>query len=159
MVLKVVRIRFWYEPDCSSNVRKKFKKKAKYKFRKGFYEFISKNYSNTFGVPYDYGSVMHYSLYYFTNNREKTMKPFDTLYDMTPGPKSMSYANIKMLNIYYCENICKKNYIGPLCKIITPPSYKYIQLQFVVKNIPTKFEFYETNGCTFHFLANYNNRI
>ncbi|CEF60257.3 Astacin-like metalloendopeptidase [Strongyloides ratti] len=80
MVLKVVRIRFWYEPDCSSN--------KIISSRKQSYEFISKNYSNTFGVPYDYGSVMHYSLYYFTNNREKTMKPFDTLYDMTPGPKS-----------------------------------------------------------------------
>ncbi|CEF70618.1 Astacin-like metalloendopeptidase [Strongyloides ratti] len=226
MISEVVGIRFWYGPDCSSNVGKKFRKKwqnislgkgcdhsgqiqheilhtlgfyhehsridrdkyLKIYFqniipsRKQSFDIVSKKDSNTFGVPYDYGSVMHYGLYYFTKNRGKTMKPFDSLYDMTPGPKSkMSFADIKMLNIYYCKNICRKKiicfhygyqnpnncgickciegYSGPQCKIITPPSYGCIQSQFMAKNTPTKFEFHGAYSCTFHFLAYHNRRI
>ncbi|CEF61716.1 Astacin-like metalloendopeptidase, partial [Strongyloides ratti] len=53
--------------------------------RKQSFDIVSKKDSNTFGVPYDYGSVMHYGLYYFTKNRGKTMKPFVSLYNMAPG--------------------------------------------------------------------------
>ncbi|CEF70625.1 Astacin-like metalloendopeptidase [Strongyloides ratti] len=116
MVSDVIGIRFWYEPDCRrkgydhsgqiqheilhtigfyhehSRINRDKNLKIYYQniisSRKQSFDIVSKKDSNTFGVPYDYGSVMHFELYYFTNNREKPMKAFDTLYDMTPGPKS-----------------------------------------------------------------------
>ena len=47
-------------------------------FFKGFesnFEKVSSAYATTQGVPYDYGSVMHYGAYSFSRNGQPTIEP------------------------------------------------------------------------------------
>ncbi|CEF69946.2 Astacin-like metalloendopeptidase [Strongyloides ratti] len=98
--------------------------------------------SETYGIPYDYGSIMHYDRYAYSANDKITMSPKHHLYAKTIGhEQKLSFLDIQTLNIHYCSNTCLvkiqcynggyqdpnrcyackcvEGYIGQLCKILS----------------------------------------
>lgn len=75
--------------------------------RSQYYNFIkmSSNSIQTFGVEYDYESVLHYSPYAFTSNGEKTIESLrDPVYNKLMGQRvKMSPKDIEKLNKMYCK--------------------------------------------------------
>uniref|UniRef100_A0A0N5BDM2 Metalloendopeptidase n=1 Tax=Strongyloides papillosus TaxID=174720 RepID=A0A0N5BDM2_STREA len=79
--------------------------------QKDFQKVSKKEYS-TYGIPYDYGSIMHYGTKTFSINGEKTIEPIDSLYEKTIGHKDkISFADFKLLNILYCKRACLKKVV------------------------------------------------
>ncbi|VDL79131.1 unnamed protein product [Nippostrongylus brasiliensis] len=108
-------------------------------------EFIldTKEINDNYGLPYDYGSLMHYGSTSGTKNKEQnllTMLPMDLAYIETLGSPFISFIDLFMMNKHYnctddcptdssakCENkgfphprncskcICPGGYGGPLC--------------------------------------------
>ncbi|CEF70657.1 Astacin-like metalloendopeptidase [Strongyloides ratti] len=68
---------------------------------------ISPQDTSTYGIPYDYGSIMHYDTYAFSKNKQKTMVPIILIYEKTIGTiEKMSFDDIKMVNLHYCTGEC-----------------------------------------------------
>uniref|UniRef100_A0A0N5BYM3 Zinc metalloproteinase n=1 Tax=Strongyloides papillosus TaxID=174720 RepID=A0A0N5BYM3_STREA len=66
-----------------------------------------KIHSNTLGLPYDYGSIMHYDMFAFSKNKEPTLLPKHMLYNHTMGHiHKLSFIDIKTINLLYCRNKC-----------------------------------------------------
>ncbi|PIO68565.1 astacin [Teladorsagia circumcincta] len=67
--------------------------------------------NDNYGLPYDYGSVMHYGSTAGSINRTKsTMIPKDELYAQTLGSLIISFYDIFMMNIHYnCTGFCRKD--------------------------------------------------
>uniref|UniRef100_A0A0K0E795 Zinc metalloproteinase n=1 Tax=Strongyloides stercoralis TaxID=6248 RepID=A0A0K0E795_STRER len=64
--------------------------------------------SQTLGMPYDYGSIMHYDRYAYSRNDRKTMTPKHPLYAQTIGhEESLSFLDIQTLNTFYCSKACR----------------------------------------------------
>ncbi|CAJ0607361.1 unnamed protein product [Cylicocyclus nassatus] len=65
--------------------------------------------SNNYGVPYDYGSLMHYSAYAFAKDeRIPTLIPKDENYVDTMGSTMLSFYDILLMNKHYgCLDKCK----------------------------------------------------
>uniref|UniRef100_A0A914Y4S4 Metalloendopeptidase n=1 Tax=Panagrolaimus superbus TaxID=310955 RepID=A0A914Y4S4_9BILA len=67
----------------------------------------SQNSMVTFGVPYDYGSVMHYDPYSFSRNNQPTIQTNDLNYQDTIGQRiELSFNDIKKINFAYCNSTC-----------------------------------------------------
>uniref|UniRef100_A0A0N5C0T6 Metalloendopeptidase n=1 Tax=Strongyloides papillosus TaxID=174720 RepID=A0A0N5C0T6_STREA len=64
--------------------------------------------SRTFGLPYDYGSIMHYAMDTFSKNNGSTIIPKHELYKKTIGHTyKLSFIDIKTVNMMYCMYKCK----------------------------------------------------
>uniref|UniRef100_A0A0N5C2U3 Metalloendopeptidase n=1 Tax=Strongyloides papillosus TaxID=174720 RepID=A0A0N5C2U3_STREA len=77
--------------------------------RSDIYDFRvpSSTHSNTFGLPYDYGSIMHYDMLASSKNNEPTLIPKHVLYAHTIGHvQKLSFIDIKTINLLYCRNMC-----------------------------------------------------
>uniref|UniRef100_A0A914R335 Metalloendopeptidase n=1 Tax=Panagrolaimus davidi TaxID=227884 RepID=A0A914R335_9BILA len=74
--------------------------KLTYKFFKGTNEI------NTLGIPYDYGSVMHYgSTAFSADGMSKTLLTRDPNYQYTIGQRErLSFYDIQVINKAYCED-------------------------------------------------------
>ncbi|EYC18170.1 hypothetical protein Y032_0028g1714 [Ancylostoma ceylanicum] len=74
----------------------------------GQFDKMSSTDSEDFGLPYDYGSVMHYSSIAFAkNSMSKTVVPLQPHYEHTIGNRvEASFLDFKILNMAYCSNIC-----------------------------------------------------
>ncbi|CEF59840.1 Astacin-like metalloendopeptidase [Strongyloides ratti] len=67
----------------------------------------SSNYVTDFGVPYDFGSVMHYGRFDFTKNGNQTILSKDAYFDKTMGQRvELSFNDIKLINLNYCSSKC-----------------------------------------------------
>uniref|UniRef100_A0AC35FHC2 EGF-like domain-containing protein n=2 Tax=Panagrolaimus sp. PS1159 TaxID=55785 RepID=A0AC35FHC2_9BILA len=67
----------------------------------------SPNSMITFGVPYDYGSVMHYDPYSFSRNNQPTIQTIDFNYQDTIGQRiELSFNDVKKINFAYCNSTC-----------------------------------------------------
>ncbi|KAJ1351199.1 Astacin (Peptidase M12A) [Parelaphostrongylus tenuis] len=77
----------------------------------GQFQKLSSDESVDFDVPYDYGSVMHYTSTTFTKSSEKkTVVPQQTEYEHTIGSRvGASFLDYKALNKAYCSNVCRNN--------------------------------------------------
>ncbi|VDD87919.1 unnamed protein product [Enterobius vermicularis] len=64
----------------------------------------------TFGIPYDLGSVMHYGSTAFSfDERTKTVITKDPYYQQTIGQREKpSFYDIKVINEAYCKDTCEK---------------------------------------------------
>ncbi|CAH1774643.1 unnamed protein product [Owenia fusiformis] len=73
--------------------------------------------SETYGVEYDYSSVMHYHEKAFSN-QGVTLVALDDLYQSTMGQRvGLSFADIKVANIAYkCNWNCRPLPVGKSCK-------------------------------------------
>uniref|UniRef100_A0A0K0F136 Metalloendopeptidase n=1 Tax=Strongyloides venezuelensis TaxID=75913 RepID=A0A0K0F136_STRVS len=74
------------------------------------FSISSKLDSNTFGLPYDYGSIMHYDMDSFTKNKGSTIIPKHELYRKTIGQvEQLSFIDIKTVNMMYCQFKCSSS--------------------------------------------------
>ncbi|CEF61334.1 Astacin-like metalloendopeptidase [Strongyloides ratti] len=65
--------------------------------------------TETFGLPYDYGSVMHYDKKAFSSNGGLTMIPKNKDYLNTIGQyEKMQFNDIKLINLVFCSGKCKR---------------------------------------------------
>ncbi|VDN08319.1 unnamed protein product [Thelazia callipaeda] len=72
-------------------------------------DFRIKYWLTDYGVPYDYGSIMHYSTEAFSKNGQSTILPIDTNYAQTIGQRDqISFYDAALINRAYCGNRCKK---------------------------------------------------
>uniref|UniRef100_A0A0R3RN18 EGF-like domain-containing protein n=1 Tax=Elaeophora elaphi TaxID=1147741 RepID=A0A0R3RN18_9BILA len=64
-----------------------------------------------YGLPYDYGSVMHYSKKAFTSNSDLTIIPRKSLYEDTMGSGTgPTFIDLLMMNTHYkCLDHCKNS--------------------------------------------------
>lgn len=63
--------------------------------------------NENYGIPYDYGSIMHYGALSATFNKKPTMIPHDALYTETLGSPFISFYELLMLNTHYkCLSNC-----------------------------------------------------
>ncbi|PIO66794.1 astacin, partial [Teladorsagia circumcincta] len=65
--------------------------------------------NNNYGLPYDYGSIMHYGTTHGALVKgTTTMLPKDVLYTETLGSPMVSFYDILMMNMHYnCTDACK----------------------------------------------------
>ncbi|VDM56824.1 unnamed protein product [Angiostrongylus costaricensis] len=60
-----------------------------------------------YGVGYDYGSVMHYGQFSFSQNGLPTINTIDTDYQQTIGQRGgPSFMDVKRINLAYCNGTC-----------------------------------------------------
>ncbi|KAF8359017.1 hypothetical protein PRIPAC_94012, partial [Pristionchus pacificus] len=64
--------------------------------------------NNNFGVPYDYGSDMHYGAFDFSNNKQAVLVPSQGDFINTMGQRrSLTFNDYKMINaLYSCSANC-----------------------------------------------------
>ncbi|VDM80124.1 unnamed protein product [Strongylus vulgaris] len=74
----------------------------------GQFDKVTTGESMDYGVPYDYGSVMHYSSVAYTKNSLlKTVMPLQAHYEHTIGSRvEASFLDFKLLNLAYCSRSC-----------------------------------------------------
>uniref|UniRef100_A0A914W9G6 Metalloendopeptidase n=1 Tax=Plectus sambesii TaxID=2011161 RepID=A0A914W9G6_9BILA len=73
----------------------------------GNFEKRSRNEMVTYGIPYDFGSVMHYGSTAFGINNALTIRSIDPNYQYTMGQRlGLSFYDIKFINIAYCNSVC-----------------------------------------------------
>lgn len=82
---------------------------------------------NTYDVPYDYRSVMHYGGTAFSGNGQYTIKTIDSAFQNVIGNRvGLSFNDIKLANLMYsckgtCPDIaCPMGYIGKDCQCWCP---------------------------------------
>lgn len=71
-----------------------------------------KTVSSSYGVPYDYGSVMHYSQRAFSKNGKDTivlLKPFSGQMGQRLGPSRYDYERVR--NMYECPKRMKRQIV------------------------------------------------
>uniref|UniRef100_A0A0K0EYX2 Metalloendopeptidase n=1 Tax=Strongyloides venezuelensis TaxID=75913 RepID=A0A0K0EYX2_STRVS len=63
--------------------------------------------SQTFGITYDLSSIMHYSMYAFSENDLPTLVPLDENYNYTMGQENeYTFNDVKLINYLYCNQTC-----------------------------------------------------
>ncbi|VDK88628.1 unnamed protein product [Litomosoides sigmodontis] len=102
---------FWHEqerPDRDSYVRINLQNAVS--GTEGNFEKRTSSQVIDFGVPYDLGSVMHYSTNTFAKRfTDLTIDPIDTKYRSTVGNRvAPSFADFKQINLLYCFDRCQK---------------------------------------------------
>uniref|UniRef100_A0A0K0FTJ2 Zinc metalloproteinase n=1 Tax=Strongyloides venezuelensis TaxID=75913 RepID=A0A0K0FTJ2_STRVS len=64
-------------------------------------------YVSEYGIPYDFGSVMHYGRFDFSKNGNQTIVALNTMFDKTMGQRNMlSFNDVKLINFKYCNSSC-----------------------------------------------------
>ncbi|GMT14735.1 hypothetical protein PFISCL1PPCAC_6032, partial [Pristionchus fissidentatus] len=63
--------------------------------------------SETLGIPYEYGSLLHYSDTLFSSNGQPTLHSLDPLYQKSMGSHLPSFYDIALINTFYsCYDNC-----------------------------------------------------
>lgn len=71
---------------------------------------------NNMAVPYDLGSVMHYSGMQFSKGSEITLKTHNPVLQNTIGQREeLSFFDVKLANKAYCSDICEADQLGGEC--------------------------------------------
>ncbi|VDM42356.1 unnamed protein product [Toxocara canis] len=69
----------------------------------------SSNIIETYGVPYDFGSVMHYDQKAFSAHSRITIETIGSNYQNTIGQRDqLSFSDIKKINFAYCNESCEE---------------------------------------------------
>uniref|UniRef100_A0A0N5A4D6 Zinc metalloproteinase n=1 Tax=Parastrongyloides trichosuri TaxID=131310 RepID=A0A0N5A4D6_PARTI len=74
------------------------------------FDFYGIDKTDTLGIPYNYGSAMHYDRKAFSMNGGDTMLPTNELYANTIGScTTLQFLDYQMVNTAYCSKRCKGN--------------------------------------------------
>ncbi|KHJ94695.1 astacin [Oesophagostomum dentatum] len=74
--------------------------------------------NENYGIPYDYGSIMHYGAASSSANGKPTMVPVDINYINTLGSPFISFYELLMLNKHYnCLDKCESDPLKADCKM------------------------------------------
>lgn len=97
------------------------------------FDIVDKDDSNSYGLPYDYTSIMHYPINLFGINDQQTTSPKDKTYTFSIGTQEQpTFIDTQTVNIHYCSNICRQKifcdnwgYQDPndCSKCICPPGF------------------------------------
>ncbi|XP_045182512.2 zinc metalloproteinase dpy-31-like [Mercenaria mercenaria] len=80
------------------------------------FDKISWEVINNLAVPYDLGSVMHYSGMQFSKGGKITMRTHNRLQQNTIGQREeLSFFDIKLANKAYCNDICQTDQLNGRC--------------------------------------------
>ena len=71
-----------------------------------------KGYSDTFGVPYDYDSIMHYSRTTWTKNGRNTMEAKNDPNRRLGGSTVSKYDIMKLNLMYHCHGMLSVIYLN-----------------------------------------------
>uniref|UniRef100_A0A0N5C3C7 Metalloendopeptidase n=1 Tax=Strongyloides papillosus TaxID=174720 RepID=A0A0N5C3C7_STREA len=137
--------------------------------------------STTYGLSYDYGSLMHYGTKYYTRNGKDVMVPKDRLYRETIGSlERLSFLDIKTINLHYCRSTCFNRlvcdnwsyqdpnncrckcvygYTGPLCNKFQYATNLCGQTLFVATKMARALRKTGKKNCVYHIKAPENNRV
>uniref|UniRef100_T1IT98 Metalloendopeptidase n=1 Tax=Strigamia maritima TaxID=126957 RepID=T1IT98_STRMM len=94
--------------------------------------FKKQTYINNFNIPYDYDSIMHYSMYAFSDNDKKTIAPHDPTKQFLLGQRDhLSFYDVKLANVMYsCDSKCdsklecqNEGYVDSSCTCTCKPGY------------------------------------
>ncbi|EYC26659.1 hypothetical protein Y032_0010g894 [Ancylostoma ceylanicum] len=70
------------------------------------YKKLRRSQNKNYGIPYDYGSIMHYG----SSGPNPTMTPKDRRYHRTMGSPLISFTDLTMVNKHYnCDGVCERN--------------------------------------------------
>uniref|UniRef100_A0A0K0EJK4 Metalloendopeptidase n=1 Tax=Strongyloides stercoralis TaxID=6248 RepID=A0A0K0EJK4_STRER len=142
----------------------------------------SRTHLLTYGLPYDYGSMMHDGAYSYGPNSKQTIFTKDVLYKYTIGAKDIiSFLDYELINLHYCGRRCKKKinclnegYQNPLdcssCKCVKGFTGKRCEnfltnlkncgeSVYQAKELPKKIKIDGFKSCTYHILAKKGRRI
>lgn len=143
---------------------------------------LEKNKAITFGIPYDYGSVMQYTYTSFSQNDNVTMLPKKPFYNETLGlDEKASFLDIKLLNNFYCSDICLnklkcenggyqdpndcskckcvEGFEGLLCDEMPKPTPICKYAHFEVLEKQQTLTLLGEKNCVYHFLAEEGTKI
>uniref|UniRef100_A0A0K0DV89 Metalloendopeptidase n=1 Tax=Strongyloides stercoralis TaxID=6248 RepID=A0A0K0DV89_STRER len=152
---------------------------------KNFYKNFLKVHpvhSNTFGVSFDFGSVMLYGMKMYSKNGKETMLSRDPLYKYTYGlSEKLSFCDVKMLNYYYCSDKCRikiycknggyqdpnncrvckcvKGFIGRFCNKLSFPTNECGPSRLYATNKIKEFMTKGKKNCIYHILTSKQKRI
>uniref|UniRef100_A0A0N5C2U7 Zinc metalloproteinase n=1 Tax=Strongyloides papillosus TaxID=174720 RepID=A0A0N5C2U7_STREA len=139
--------------------------------------------SNTFGLPYDYGSIMHYDMDSFTKNNGSTIIPKHELYRKTIGQvEQLSFIDIKTVNMMYCRYKCPptpfrchnngysnpnnclqckcvEGFVGNDCGRFAVNPYSCGRTRFVALRTKQEIKAVGKINCFYHLLAPKNSKI
>lgn len=80
------------------------------------FDMVSWEFINNLGVPYDLGSVMHYSGQQFGKGSEQTIRTNNKLLQHTIGQREeLSFFDVKLANKAYCDKICNRTQLTDTC--------------------------------------------
>lgn len=72
---------------------------------------------DTFGLPYDYASLMQFPSKIFSMDDNFTIVTNDPLYQLTIGQSvQLSFQDTKLLNLMYCADACSNQPLNGLCQ-------------------------------------------
>uniref|UniRef100_A0A0N4ZZT7 Zinc metalloproteinase n=1 Tax=Parastrongyloides trichosuri TaxID=131310 RepID=A0A0N4ZZT7_PARTI len=134
------------------------------------FELISSKKSLSFGLKYDYGSVMHYDRIAGSINKQPLMVPREIHYLNTIGQTTeFGFNDVKQLNLYYCSDKCKKKlnckvggypnphkcneckcprfYTGKLCEKLLESDSTCGKIKFHAKSVPQTFSIEGKKSC------------
>uniref|UniRef100_A0AAF5D3J5 Metalloendopeptidase n=1 Tax=Strongyloides stercoralis TaxID=6248 RepID=A0AAF5D3J5_STRER len=93
-------------PDRGKHIRVNFENIDK----NAIMEFYVLNGSNinSYGIDYDYGSLLHYGNIAYSKDRKPTIEAYIDGYNKMIGHlQKLSFNDYKLLNMHYCANECK----------------------------------------------------
>uniref|UniRef100_A0A0N5A146 Metalloendopeptidase n=1 Tax=Parastrongyloides trichosuri TaxID=131310 RepID=A0A0N5A146_PARTI len=91
------------------NYVKIYKKNIFKEYILDFHKF-NNSLSKSFNISYDLGSVMQYQKNAGSKNEKSSVEPNNILYSKTMGQRTeLSFNDIKLINYYYCGDICKNS--------------------------------------------------
>uniref|UniRef100_A0A0N5C500 Zinc metalloproteinase n=1 Tax=Strongyloides papillosus TaxID=174720 RepID=A0A0N5C500_STREA len=142
----------------------------------GDFEKVHCDDSETYGIPYDYGSIMHYDTVTFTRNQKITMTPRHILYSKTIGhEQKLSFLDIQTLNAHYCSRecnfriscrnfgyqnpndcrrcICVEGFTGDTCERLTNSTCSCGESKLLAENSIKSIKQRGMKNCIYHIIA------
>ncbi|CAJ0603135.1 unnamed protein product [Cylicocyclus nassatus] len=82
----------------------------------GQFQKETESTNDNYGLPYDYGSLMHYGARSFSSNGGITMMPYNENYIYTMGSPFLSFYDLLMMNKHYnCFGKCQGKSFAARC--------------------------------------------
>ncbi|CEG06137.1 Astacin-like metalloendopeptidase [Strongyloides ratti] len=131
---------------------------------------------------YDYGSLMHFGMFYYSKNGGRTLTPRDHFYENTVGQEDFfNFNDAKNVNLYYCiakcreriicknfgyqdpknckKCICIQGYEGDTCKKYTKSLALCGSPRMIAKDKPVYYKITGKKYCIYHLKSKSQKKI